>query len=276
MEACPRTVLDISNSGVRIRGEIRGSGHPIVFLHGFPEFHGIWNRQVAHLCSRHLTIAPDLRGFNLSDRPAGMKHYSSDALASDILAILDQLSCGSATVVGHDIGGLAAWWLAARHPDRVDRLILISSPHPADYLSFRTEHPAHRNYLDDILDGKTDALMVPERLAFWANETERPSLLAALQRTDFDAVRSIYRMSLGRDCLPQWLELPRISVPSLVIYGEADEFIKPEAFATIQKWFAKPATIVKLADGGHFLHSRMADQVNFIINYWLCETRQIR
>lgn len=269
MEAISTASFEVANLSVRICGQICGSGKPIVFLHGFPEFSGVWKRQVVHFSSDYLTIAPDLRGFNLSGKPTGMEHYSPEALASDVLAILDQLNCGSATVVAHDIGGLAAWWLAAHLPGRVDNLILISSPHPADYLSYRLEHPAVRNYWNDILDGRTAELMVAERLAFWPKEDEqRSALLIALQRTDFHAVRSIYCKSLGLNSLPQWLKLPRIAVPSLVIYGEADEFVMPDAFATIRKWFVKPPAIVKLA-GGHFLHSHMADEVNSVIENWL-------
>ena len=70
--------------------------------------------------------------------------------------------------------------------------------------------------------------------------------------------------------------MPKIAVPSLVIYGEADEFIPVEAYSDIQQWFLQPARIVKLANGGHFLHSRMAEQLNLSIDNWLGEVRQNR
>lgn len=275
MEALRDTIFEVSNAGIRICGQIHGSGHPIVFLHGFPEFCGVWSRQVTYFAQHNLTIAPDLRGCNLSDKPQGARHFSIDALASDVVAVLDQLTCAPATLVGHDIGGMAAWWVAANMPERVNGLIQLSSPHPADYLAFRANHPELHNYWNDMLDGKISELTA-ERLTFWAREEERAELLAALRRSDFAAICSIYRMCLGRDCLQQWLELPKIDVPSLLIYGEADEFIPPEAYANTQERFARPARIAKFPEGGHFLHSRMGDQLNFTIDKWLDELRQDR
>ena len=114
-----------------------------------------------------------------------MQHFSIDALASDVLAILDRLTSEPATLVGHDIGGLAAWRVASNFPQRVAGLVLVSSPHPADYLALRAGHPEFRNYWDQILDGDIAELMVPERLAFWAREEDRAGLLAALQPVGF-------------------------------------------------------------------------------------------
>ena len=96
------------------------SGKPLVFLHGFPEFWFAWRHQIDHFVSSgYRLIIPDQRGYNLSDKPAGIASYSIDLLAKDVVGILDTVTDSKAFVVGHDWGAAVTWYLAARYSERV-------------------------------------------------------------------------------------------------------------------------------------------------------------
>ena len=87
-------------------------------------------------------MAPDLRGYNLSDKPSGSDAYRLDVLADDVLGVADALGRDRFAVVGHDWGGVLAWHLAARRPDRIARAAILNAPHPAAMGAFVRRHPS--------------------------------------------------------------------------------------------------------------------------------------
>ena len=123
-------------NGVRLHWVTAGdaSGPLVVLLHGFPDFWYGWRHQLPALAAAGFrVVAVDLRGYNLSERPPRVEDYSRDALADDVAALVAHLGAERAAIVGHDWGGLIAWHLAARHPGRVARLVVLNAPHPARY-----------------------------------------------------------------------------------------------------------------------------------------------
>lgn len=107
-------------------------GDPVVLLHGFPQDATAWTAVAGRLHAAGLrTLAPDQRGYSPGARPAGRGDYRIRELTGDVLALLDAAGLGRAHVVGHDWGGIVAWALAARHPERVRSLTALSVPHPA-------------------------------------------------------------------------------------------------------------------------------------------------
>lgn len=109
-----------------------GTGSPVLLLHGFPDTWHLWEQQVAALVAAcHRVVAPDLRGYGLSDRPAEVEAYALPELLGDVVGLLDQLGIERTAVVGHDWGALLAWALATTEPARVTRLVALSVGHPA-------------------------------------------------------------------------------------------------------------------------------------------------
>lgn len=105
-----------------------GAGTPLLLLHGFPQTHAMWS-QVASLLAPHFTvICPDLRGYGMSSCPASAPDhapYSKRAMASDMVAVMEQLGFARFCIAGHDRGGRVAYRLALDHPDRVTRLAVL-------------------------------------------------------------------------------------------------------------------------------------------------------
>jgi pimeloyl-ACP methyl ester carboxylesterase len=113
----------------------------VVLLHGFPGFWYSWRFQIPALAGAGFrVVAPDMRGYNLSDKPEGVKNYGLDLLARDVERLIGALGERRAVVVGHDWGGMVAWAVAMLHPGRVARLAILNVPHPERFS--RAAHPA--------------------------------------------------------------------------------------------------------------------------------------
>jgi pimeloyl-ACP methyl ester carboxylesterase len=121
-------------SGVELHVAYAGAGVPVILLHGFPEFWYSWRHQMTALAAAgYQAIAPDMRGYNLSDRPDTLEAYHLRHLVADVAAIVRATGRRCAHVVGHDWGGVVAWTLAGMHPELVDRLVIMNAPHMRIY-----------------------------------------------------------------------------------------------------------------------------------------------
>lgn len=131
--------IELKHRTVKVNGVFlhlaeAGSGPLVILLHGFPENWQAWNRQIPALASSgYRVIAPDLRGYNFSEKPIGIAKYRLDLLSNDISALIDHLGEKAVILMGHDWGGVIAWHLAASHPEQIAKLVIINAPHPAKY-----------------------------------------------------------------------------------------------------------------------------------------------
>lgn len=133
----------------------RACGQPdrpvLLFLHGFPEAAFVWDDLMAHFAQPdhggYRCVAPNLRGYERSSAPADVKAYRAKYLVQDIAALIGQV-CPSgaplAALVAHDWGGAVAWNLANQHPELMDRLVIINSPHPGPLLQALQHDPAQQ------------------------------------------------------------------------------------------------------------------------------------
>lgn len=104
----------------------RGAGEPVILLHGFPTSGHLWSEVAPMMPRGHRVIVLDLLGYGRSDRPGAMA-VDVKAHAERVIALCDTLGINYACVVGHDVGGGVAQWLAVRYPQRVSRLCLVDS-----------------------------------------------------------------------------------------------------------------------------------------------------
>jgi pimeloyl-ACP methyl ester carboxylesterase len=107
------------------------TGELVVLLHGFPQTSACWTPLLATLAvAGYRAVAPDQRGYSPTARPTTVAAYRMPQLVADVVAIADRLGVETFHLVGHDWGGVVAWRLAGRHPDRVATLTAVSTPHP--------------------------------------------------------------------------------------------------------------------------------------------------
>ena len=122
-------------NGVSLHWVEAGEGPLVVLLHGFPEFWYSWRHQIPALADAgYRVVALDMRGYNESAKPEGYENYLGAALVADVIGLIDACGEERATVVGHDWGGVTAWATAIRHPEVIDKLVILNAPHPGTFL----------------------------------------------------------------------------------------------------------------------------------------------
>jgi epoxide hydrolase 4 len=120
MNVDPRISFDFAQiGGVRLHYAKAGTGDRLVILlHGFPECWYSWRHQLIALSDQYTVVAPDLRGFNLSDKPKAVRDYAVEKVADDVLGLIRHFGRERAAVIGHDWGAGVAWYLGFNHPRR--------------------------------------------------------------------------------------------------------------------------------------------------------------
>lgn len=134
----------------------------LIFLHGFPEFSGVWHHQLNHFGQSMRAIAPDLPGYNLSEGPGSLTEFSVPNLVEIMAEFIRQVSHGEPVVlVAHDWGGALAWPLAARYPELLSHLVILNAAHPSTFTREMMRNPKQRvmsDYIHNFLssDAETD------------------------------------------------------------------------------------------------------------------------
>ena len=236
--------LRLRTNGIQLRAVAAGpaDGPLVVLLHGFPEFSWGWRRQMGPLAAAGLrVIAPDQRGYNLSDKPEGVAAYRIDALADDVLGLAQALGRARFRVVGHDWGAAVAWHLAARDPGRVDRAAVLNGIGISVGQGYAGTHPSQM--LKSWYIGFFQAPAVPElalRAAGFAwlrramARSGRPGTFSA---EDFRRYREAWARPGALTAMLNWyralrlyarsLPAERVRVPLRVIWGDRDAFLEP-------------------------------------------------
>src|SRR5262249_40733111 len=131
----------VETNGIRLHCAVDGAGPLVIFLHGFPECWYSWRHQLAALAPHFRVVAPDLRGYNESDKPAGVKAYDPAELVRDVVGLIAAFDAREAVIVAHDWGGGIAWQLAMDHPELTKRLVVMNCPHIAIFAQHLRDNP---------------------------------------------------------------------------------------------------------------------------------------
>jgi epoxide hydrolase 4 len=267
-------------NGVRFHVVEAGRGPLVLLLHGFPEFWYGWRHQIGALAGRFRVVAPDLRGYHLSEKPAD--GYDFATLARDVAELVPALGEERAHVVGHDWGGVVAWGAAANHPARVERLTILNAPHPGAYLREIRRNPrqmARSWYIGVFLvPGLAERLLGARRGAL-LTRMFRDTLIH--QEAMSDAEIGQYRRAAGRPgALPAMLayyrslrrSLPqereagerRIAAETLVIWGMRDAALVPELTEGLERW-APNVRVERIPDAGHWVQHERPAVVNRLL-----------
>ena len=266
-------------NGIRLHYVEAGppDGRLVILLHGFPEFWWGWRRQLPALAAAGFrAVAPDLPGYNLSDKPRGLAPYGLDALTDVLAGLLDGLGPGPHPVVGHDWGGAVAWWGALRFPERIARLAISNVPHPAVLRAALRNDPAQRRrsryiayfQLPFLPERKLRAGdFAPLRAIF--RRTSRPGTFSTADLDRYAAAfarpRALtgalnwYRAALWRP--PRRPPHRVVEPPTLILWGEDDLALGRElAAASVPR--CRAAELVYLPGAGHWAQHEAADEVN--------------
>lgn len=167
-------MTEIEESTVEVGGGLsfrqRSVGPPegrlVVLLHGFPQTSASWSAVMRDLAEDgYRAIAFDQRGYSAGARPGGVEAYAIDHLVADVLAIADDLGGHRFDLVGHDWGGIVAWYVAGRHPERVRTLSVASTPHPLAFVAalrgdLGGDQPSKSGYADFFRTPEAEAFFL--------------------------------------------------------------------------------------------------------------------
>jgi 3-oxoadipate enol-lactonase len=245
----PGNLRRVSVHGVDLAVEVRGEGPAILFIHGYPLDHAVWEHQVAHL-DGWLRIAPDLRGMGRSDAPD--LGYSMTTYADDLLALLDALGVARAVLCGISMGGYIAFEILRRAPERVRGAVLINTRAEADTAEGRKARDSAASQAREGGAAAVAAAMLPRLLAPDAPR-ENPALVDRLRQmieaTPLPGILGALGAIRDRpDSLPL---LPTLQgVPVLVVAG-ADDQITPRDRAKAMADAIPGAQLLVLPGVGH-------------------------
>ena len=275
------------NNGVKIHyaaaGPAKGEAPLVVMIHGFPDFWYSWRHQMEGLKDRYRVIAVDQRGYNRSDQPAGEQSYVMANLVADVAAVIRAEGSDSATIVGHDWGGVVAWNFAFAHPAMTSRLIVLNLPHPNGLMRELMQNPAQQANSDyarrfragkpsdpDILFGGP---MTARTLANWVQDpVVRQRYEAAFERSDFDAMLAYYKMNYPQPPAPGQPAPPPppvLTMPVLVFHGLEDRALLADGLNNTWDWIDADLTLVTVPRAGHFVQSDAAELVTETMRWWL-------
>jgi pimeloyl-ACP methyl ester carboxylesterase len=279
-------------NGLRFHYVINGSGRTMLFLHGFPEFWYEWRNLLVEFGKDYQAIAPDLRGYNLSEKPPNVSDYSVRHLVADIRGFFEHFSPGEKGIlVAHDWGGAVAWAFAMAHPEYLERLIIINAPHPAVFarelftnprqqkasaymLMFRSESAEELLSRNNYLGLQRAVFESSTRPELFTEEDRAQYLAAWSQPGALTGGLNYYRAS--RIGPPTGEEQPtpfsgdksfEVRVPTLVIWGDQDTALLEGNLEGLEQYVPQ-LTIRRIANGSHWvIHEETQQVCNFIRDF---------
>jgi pimeloyl-ACP methyl ester carboxylesterase len=295
----------IETNGVKLHTVLIGSGEPLILLHGFPDFWYGWKNIILGLKDKYKLIVPDMRGYNLSEKPEGMENYSLELLIDDIKGLSEALNLGKFCLAGHDWGGPVAWGVAGKYPELLKKLIIINGPHPiimrnliakdkdqrrASSYIFEFIKPDSANLLIEnnfkVLKAIMDMNIETLKDLFGGLKTlENISELQEREHrlSEFDMEKYVeawgqpgaiqaglhyYRASVKDAFTASWDGT--IKVPTLVIHGMKDIALTPKILNGLEDYI-KDLKIVKIENATHWVMIDAPEEVNSSIQEFIAE-----
>jgi pimeloyl-ACP methyl ester carboxylesterase len=268
--------------GLRLHYAQRGSGEKLVlFLHGFPECWYSWRYQLPIFGDEYTVVAPDMRGYNLSDKPARVEDYRMDLLVDDVLGLIRHFGAKRAAVVGHDWGAGVAWSVALRNPEYVSKLAAFQVPPLAAWRANLTWRQAlHSWYMFFFL--------LPALPEWWIRRGDfalledmfKKTMVHKENMTEVDL--AVYKQALRekgaltaainyyRANVPSFFFKSRdpkfgsraVQAPTLFVYGERDHAIIPSSVRGVGIYVDGPYRELRIPNSGHWVQQDAYHQVN--------------
>ena len=241
----------IETNGITLHTVIIGSGKPLVLLHGFPDFWFGWKKLIPLIKDRYQLIIPDMRGYNLSDKPEGVENYRIELLVDDIIGLIDHFGFESVYLAGHDWGGVLSWFIAEKYPNKIKKLAIINGPHMKIFQSKLKNDEAQKkasSYISRFLQPDSEKIILANNfqvLRGGLKEDEDKYMAAWSQPGSITCGINYYRANMEYD---DWSGI--IKMPTLVIHGMKDGAILPGVLDGLDK-FVQNLKIVRAEELRH-------------------------
>ncbi len=257
-------------------------------LHGFPESWYSWRHQLNGLSDEYTVVAPDMRGYNLSDKPTKISDYEIDKLVDDVTGLIRHLGHENAAIVGHDWGGGVAWALAQNHPEYVWKLAVLQTPPVsiwrknltlnqflASWYMFFFQIPFLPEFVFRLNDyailanalknstAEKDVFTDEDISEYKKSWSEPFALTAMINYYRANILKRFYSKNVKNE--------KKISVPTVFIYGEQDKAILPETVKGISEFVDAPYEEFRIPTAAHWVQQEAQDAVTEILREFLAE-----
>lgn len=263
-----------------------GNGEKLVLLlHGFPEFWYSWRNQIVDLSDEYTVVAPDMRGYNLSDKPENVSEYEIDKLVDDITGLINYFGRKKAYLAGHDWGAIVAWAVAEKHPEYIEKLIALQVPPTAvwkknqtlsqflaSWYMFFFQIPKLPEWL--LSSGDFKPLADGLRKSTFEKDIFTDEVITAYKKSwnehfALTGALNYYRANILKRLFSKQNESNKIKVPTLFIYGEKDQVILPETVKGIGEYIDNEYVEVRIPNAGHFVQQEASEAVTDSIREFL-------
>ncbi len=266
----------INTNGINIHYVTQGNGPLMLMLHGFPEFWYSWRYQIPEFASEFKVVAPDLRGYNDSDKPITQSAYVMDEFIKDVEGIIRGLGYEKCVLVGHDWGGGIAWNFAYTYPEIVERLIIMNHPHYAKFAEgFRTRQQLLRSwyvfffqlplipelfiqsqnykFIENVFKGMAinQNAFSQEDIDAYKDAAAKPGAIKAM----INYYRNIFRTQIFNQ---HW---DILEIPTLMIWGEEDTALGKELTYGTEE-YVKDFQIRYIPQCSHWVQQEQPELVN--------------
>lgn len=274
--------------GLKLHYATAGEGDRlVVLLHGFPECWYSWRHQIVDLSADYKVVAPDMRGYNLSEKPKNVADYEIDKLVDDVTGLIDYFGYKKAAVIGHDWGASVAWALAAKHPEYLWKLGALQVPpipiwkknqtfkqFLASWYMFFFQIPFLPEYvfkLNDyaVLKNALKSSTAEKNVFSDADIAEYKK--AWSEDYALTAMLNYYRANILKRFFTKSVEAPKIKVPTLFIYGEQDKAVLPETVRGVGEMIDAPFEEFHIPTSGHWVQQEASEAVTDILRDFLAE-----
>ncbi len=277
--------IQFQHGDIRLHAVAAGpkDGSVVVLLHGFPEFWYGWRKQIEPLAAAGFRgIVPDQRGYNLSRKPSGVAAYSLTELASDVIAIANQLGQEKIFLAGHDWGAAVAWSTALLHPQRIAKLVVLNVPHPSvmrKFLSTRPRQLLRSWYMFFFqLPWLPEAFFSAFNFRVGARALLRSSRPGTFSDEDLAQYRAAWSQAGAITSMINWYRAlfrtrvkfqdKTVRVPTRILWGEHDNFLLAE-MAHESLRYCTSAELFTFANATHWLqHEEPARVSELLIDFF--------
>lgn len=263
--------LLLTVNGLRLQVQSVGQGPAVVLLHGFPDTHVVWRKQVAPLVAAGFRVlAPDLRGYGGSDAPLAVDAYRLEHICADIIAMLDRLGIARARVVGHDWGAVVGWMLCMQVPERIEQYVTLSVGHPAAFARAGLMQYLRSGYMMWFLvPGLAERSLLAGNAYLMGRFTSDRTLVSQWRRSFREPGRMTAALNYYRANVPRGIVLANkhepVRVPVMGVWSSLDPALGETQMRDSSRYVADSFRFERIEGADHWLQVTAADRVNALL-----------
>lgn len=263
--------LRLQVNGLHMHVRSVGQGPAVVLLHGFPDTHMVWRKQIGPLVKAgYRVLAPDLRGYGQTDAPEAVSAYRLEHVCADVLGMLDALGIARARIVGHDWGAVAGWMLCTDAPERVEQFVTLSVGHPAAFIHAGLDQKLRSAYLLwFMMPGLAEQSLRAADFYLMRHFTSDRTQVSYWRRSLVDPGRLTAALNYYRANVPRGFTFASkndpVTVPTMGIWSSLDPVLGEQQMTDSTRYVSSSFRYERIDGADHWLQVTAAERVNALL-----------